>query len=125
MFAITGKRNQDLQSANNRKLVKSYFITNLELYGAIAQHLGIMIDGLSVDELKAAINEKNADLACAGVPVAATIDQRPVLVKPVKRCDRKPVERPVLRNTKPVVKYVAPGNVLGKALVAANLVALN
>jgi len=120
MFAITGKRNQDLQSANNRKLVKSYFITNLELYGAIAQHLGIMIDGLSVDELKAAINEKNA-----GVPVAATIDQRPVLVKPVKRCDRKPVERPVLRNTKPVVKYVAPGNVLGKALVAANLVALN
>jgi hypothetical protein len=121
MFTITGKRNEDLKKANNRKLVKSYFIGNDVLYGAIAQHLGIAIDGLNVEQLKAAINEKNAELACVGVPV---IDQPAVTIagatmKAVK-FDR-PVAVPPVKRPMPVVKgglsaaTMRPGVVVGRS----------
>jgi hypothetical protein len=104
MFTITGKRNEDLKKANNRKLVKSYFIGNDVLYGAIAEHLGIAIDGLNVEQLKAAINEKNAELACVGVDGSMVehgvtiVDKMAAnLNKPIKRCDRVKVQPPIKR----------------------------
>ena len=103
------------------------------LYQAIAQHLGIDTTGIDDHvQLMNMIDERNQELACVGIAetfvekqatildeMAAAIDRKP---KPILRRDRKPVDKPIKRNAKPVVRYVAPGNTIAKALLAANLI---
>ena len=90
--------------------------TKAELYKAIASYLGIDTKGLDTDQLWAAIDERNMDLACAGVAESCITNESTVLDqmaaavdKPVLRRDRKPVERPKIKSvgrssvTKPVL----------------------
>ena len=92
--------------------------TKVGLYQAIALHLGINPDGLDIDQLWAAIDAKNLELACVGIAesmvvnestvadkMAATLN-KPVLIRPVKPVDIgvvimrpgvKTVQRPKLR----------------------------
>ena len=94
--------------------------SKIALYIAIAQHLDIDITGIDDHTvLMDLIDERNVELACADVPMAAAIDRKP---KPILRRDRQPVPKPIKRNAKPVVRYVAPGNTMAKALMAANLI---
>ena len=103
--------------------------SKIALYIAIAQHLDIDITGIDDHTvLMDLIDERNVELACADVPMAAAIDRKP---KPILRRDRQPVPKPVKRSEikvsvpkpikrdKPVVRYVTP---MAKALMAANLV---
>ena len=90
--------------------------SKIALYIAIAQHLDIDITGIDDHTvLMDLIDERNVELACADVPMAAAIDRKP---KPILRRDRQPVPKPIKRD-KPVVRYVTP---MAKALMAANLV---
>ena len=114
---LTIQRNywKDLESAR-AKIEFKQNPTKIALYQAIASHLQIDHKGMELDQLWAAIDSKNLDLACEGVPkMAAELD------KPLLKRDRKPVERPKIK-VKPVIKYVAPGNVMAKALINKGLV---
>lgn len=102
------------------------------LYQLIALHLGINVDGLEVAAIMDAIDDRNMELACVGVAESCITNESTVLDqmaaaidKPVLRRDRKPVPKPIKRNAKPVIKYVAPGNTMVRALMAANLVEVN
>jgi hypothetical protein len=97
--------------------------TKVELYRAIASHLDISADGLDIDQLWAAIDARNMELAVVGIAetlvetestvvdkMAATID------RPFKRVAVPPVKRPM-----PVVKgglsaaTARPGVVVGRS----------
>ena len=95
--------------------------SKIVLYTAIAQHLGLNVDGIDDHvQLMNMIDDRNVELACVGIAeMAAAIDRKP---KPILRRDRKPLPKPIKRNAKPVVRYVAPGNTIAKALLAANLI---
>ena len=76
----------DKKAALQHGLAIPVVCSKMALYQAIAGHLGIDYKGLELTELWAAIDAKNADLACVkAVP------------KPVLKRDRKPVPKPKKR----------------------------
>ena len=123
----------DKKAANAHGIELPVACSKIALYTAIAKHLGIDTTGID-DHVKLMdlIDERNVELACVGIAetfvanestvvdqMAAAIDRKP---KPILRRDRQPVPKPIKRNAKPVVRYVAPGNTIAKALLAANLI---
>jgi hypothetical protein len=115
---LTIQRNywKDLESAR-AKIEFKQNPTKIALYQAIAAYLGIDFAGMELDQLWAAIDSKNLDLACEGVPkMAAKLD------KPLLKRDRKPVPKPVKRTDLPVVRTLPPTSVMAKALAKGGLV---
>jgi hypothetical protein len=87
---LTIQRNywKDLESAKAKiEFAKGKNPTKVELYRAIASYLGCNVDGLELDQLWAAIDERNQDLACVDVEAAKIEFRKPVLrpIKPVQR----------------------------------------
>ena len=123
----------DKQAALQHGLDIPVACSKIALYTAIAQYLGLDVDGINDHvQLMDMIDAKNIELACIGVAeklveneatvldkMAAAIDRKP---KPVLRRDRKPLPKPIKRNAQPVIRFVAPGNTMAKALMAANLI---
>jgi hypothetical protein len=121
----------DKKSAIDHGLDIPVACSKLWLYRSIAQHLGLNVDGIDDHvQLMDMIDERNQELACVGIAeklieteatildkMATNIDRKPIL-----RCDRKPLPKPIKRNAKPVIRFVAPGNVMAKAFMAANLI---
>lgn len=102
----------DKKAALQHGLAIPVVCSKMALYQAIAAYLDIDYKGLELTELWAAIDAKNADLACVkAVP------------KPVLKRDRKPVPKPVLKRGLVVVtNRVYPNQVMAKALQNKGLV---
>jgi len=103
----------------------------IDLYRAIAQHLGIDTTGMDLDTLWAAIDDRNIELACVGVAESMIEHELTVLDKmaakiefkrPVLKRDRKPVPKPVKRGLTVITNRVYPDKVMAKALMNKGLV---
>jgi hypothetical protein len=117
MLTIQRKYWDDLKAAKEHGVQLPNACTKVALYQAIAAYLEIDFAGMELDQLWTAIDSKNLDLACVGVPkMAAKLD------KPVLRRDRKPVPKPIKRNDLPIVRTLPPTSVMAKALAKGGLV---
>ena len=123
---------EDRNKAFKAKIIKNFVISAPDLYRAIADHLNVDVSDIAVGDddkskklevaaLRDRIRQNEMDIACIGVE--RMVEREVTIVdKPVLRRDRKPLPKPVKRNAKPVIKYVAPGNTMARALMAANLI---
>jgi hypothetical protein len=120
MLTIQRKYWDDLKAAKEHGVQLPNACTKVGLYQAIALYLEIDITGMNdLDTLWAAIEAKNADLACVGIPEKPVMNE---VQRPVLRRDRKPVAKPVKRNDLPVVRTLPPASVMAKALAKGGLV---
>lgn len=133
MLTIQHSFYDDKKAAISHGIELPVACSKLWLYRSIAEYLGIDTTGIDDHvQLMNMIDERNQELACVGIAkklvenestvldqMAANIDRKP---KPILRRDRKPLPKPIKRNAKPVIRYVAPGNTIAKALLAANLI---
>jgi hypothetical protein len=131
MFTIQRNFNADRSACKAHGVKLPLNCKKLELYQAIAAHLGIDTTGIDDHvQLMDMIDDRNVELACKGIGETFVEKQATVLDKmaaninrkPILRCDRKPLPKPIKRNAKPVIRYVSPGNTMAKALMAANLI---
>lgn len=143
MICATDNFVEDRNNAFKAKIIKNFVISAPGLYRVIADHLNVDVSDIAVGDddkskklevaaLRDRIRQNEMDIACIGVAermvkteatildkMAANIDRKP---KPVLRRDRKPLPKPIKRNAQSVIRFVAPGNTMAKALMAANLV---